>query len=165
MRGVFDALRERGVALHGADLAIAGDVPSGAGLSSSASLEVAVALAVQQVEGLNSLTPTHLALIGQRAENHFVGCQCGIMDQLVSARAQAGHASLIHCRSFDVRAVPMPADVALLIVHSRVQRGLAGSAYNERRTQCHEGAVRLGVAALRVRDPRICHHRLQWPPM
>jgi galactokinase len=153
VRGVFEALRERGVALQGADVAIAGDVPSGAGLSSSASLEVAVALAVQQAQSLDSLTPTDLALIGQRAENHFVGCQCGIMDQLVSARAQAGQASLIDCRSLDVRAVPMPEETALLIVHSRVQRGLVGSAYNERRTQCHEAARRLRVAALRDARP------------
>jgi galactokinase len=153
VRGVFEVLRERGLPLQGANLAIAGDVPSGAGLSSSASLEVAVGLAVQQLQGLDSLTPTDLALIGQRAENHFVGCQCGIMDQLVSARAQAGQASLIDCRSLDVRAVPVPEEAALLIVHSRVQRGLVGSAYNERRTQCDEAARRLGVAALRDARP------------
>jgi galactokinase len=153
VRGVFAAMQERGLRLQGANLAIAGDVPQGAGLSSSASLEVAIALAVQQAQGLSSLTATDLALIGQRAENHFVGCQCGIMDQLVSARAQAGHAALIDCRSLDVRAVPMPEDAALLIVHSRVQRGLVESAYNERRAQCSEAARRLGVAALRDAKP------------
>jgi galactokinase len=149
VRGVFAAMRARGLPLRGAQLAIAGDVPQGAGLSSSAALEVAVALALQLSQDLPGLTPTDLALIAQRAENNFAGCQCGIMDQLVSARGRSGHALLIDCRNLDVRALPVPQDAALLIVHSRVQRGLVDSAYNERRAQCREAAARLGVAALR----------------
>jgi len=90
-----------------------------------------------------------MALIAQRAENRFVGCNCGIMDQLVSARGEAGSALLIDCRSHETRAVPMPVDVAVMIVHSRVRRGLVGSEYNTRRKQCEAAARHYGVRALR----------------
>jgi galactokinase len=154
VRGVAWALAERGVALQGADLVIAGNVPQGAGLSSSAALEVAVAQAFKTLQGLgDSLTPTDMALAAQRAENGFVGCQCGIMDQLISARGQAGHALLIDCRSLDAVAVPIPAGVAVMIVHSHVARGLVDSAYNERRRQCEAAARHFGVTALRDVTP------------
>ena len=132
----------------GLTLAIAGDVPAGAGLSSSAALELAVAHALLAAAG-RQLDATTLALAAQRAENEFVGCRCGIMDQLISARGQAGHALLIDCRSLDARAVALPADTAVLIAHSRVQRGLVDSAYNERREACERAAQAIGVAALR----------------
>lgn len=149
VRGVVKYLLEHGLPLRGADLALTGDVPQGAGLSSSASLEVAVAQAFKTLQGLDDLSPTDMALIAQRAENRFVGCNCGIMDQLVSARGEAGSALLIDCRSHATRAVPMPPDVAVMIVHSRVRRGLVGSEYNTRRLQCEAAARHYGVKALR----------------
>jgi galactokinase len=155
VRGVVKYLQEHGLALQGADLALSGDVPQGAGLSSSASLEVAVAQAFKSLQGWTELQPTDMALIAQRAENRFVGCNCGIMDQLISARGQAGHALLIDCRSLDARAVPMPAGVAVMIVNSRVQRGLVESAYNIRRLQCEAAAAHFGVPALRDATPEM----------
>ena len=149
VRGVVKTLQERGFALRGADLAIAGNVPQGAGLSSSAALEVAVGHAFKSLQGLAPLSAADVAQVGQRAENRFVGVDCGIMDQLASACGVAGHALLIDCRSLDVRPVPMPPDVALMIVDSRVQRGLVGSEYNRRRAQCEAAARHCGVAALR----------------
>ncbi|MFN9506143.1 MAG: galactokinase, partial [Rubrivivax sp.] len=135
--------------LPGLDMVIAGDVPQGAGLSSSASLEVAVGAAFQTVGALAAVDPTQLAQMAQRAENHFVGCQCGIMDQLVSARGEAGHALLIDCRSLATRAVPVPQDLSVLIAHSSVRRGLVDSHYNARRAACDAAARQFGVAALR----------------
>ena len=151
VRGVVQMLRQRGLALQGAELAIAGDVPQGAGLSSSASLEVAVLQALNTLQGLQ-LDRTDIALLAQQAENQFVGCQCGIMDQLIAARGQAGHALLIDCQSLQARPVPLPPDLAVMIVHSQVSRGLVDSAYNERRQQCEAAARHHGVAALRDVD-------------
>jgi galactokinase len=152
VRGVVAVLQTelaaRGLVLQGADLAIAGDVPQGAGLSSSASLEVAVLHTLNTLQGLGLARPA-MALLAQRAENSFVGCQCGVMDQMISACGEAGHALLIDCRSLATRAVPLPAGLAVVIVHSRVQRGLVDSAYNERRRQCEAAAAHYGVPALR----------------
>jgi galactokinase len=149
VRGVAVMLLRHGVPLRGADLAVAGDVPRGAGLSSSASLEVAVAQAFKSLHGLHALSPTDLALLSQRAENEFVGCNCGVMDQLISARGQAGHALLIDCRTLEARPVPLPADAAVVIAHSRVRRGLVDSEYNLRREQCEAAARHFCVKALR----------------
>ena len=159
VRGTVKMLAEHlaplGLSLRGADLAIAGNVPQGAGLSSSASLEVAVGQAFKAMLGLNDhggVTQTDLALIAQRAENRFVGVNCGIMDQLISARAEAGHALLIDCRSLSGQPVHLPESVAVMVVHSRVRRGLVGSEYNTRRTQCEAAARHYGVPALRDVD-------------
>jgi galactokinase len=149
VRGVVKHLQAHGLALQGADLALAGDVPQGAGLSSSASLEVAVTQAFKTLQGFEDLSPTDMALIAQRAENLFVGCNCGIMDQLVSARGEAGNALLIDCRSLSTQAVPLASDLAVMIVHSRIRRGLVGSEYNTRRQQCEAAARHFGVKALR----------------
>lgn len=149
VRGVVKVLLSKGFTLGGVDLAIAGNVPQGAGLSSSASLEVAVGQAFKCVFALDGLSPTDLALIGQQAENQFVGCNCGIMDQLISARGQTGHALLIDCRTLDAQAVPMPPDMVVMIIHSRIRRGLVESEYNTRRMQCEMAARHYGVAALR----------------
>lgn len=148
VRGMVQVLVARGLPLRGADLAVAGDVPQGAGLSSSASFEVAVGQAFKSLYGL-SLDPTALALAAQRAENEFVGCNCGIMDQLISARGEAGHALLIDCRSLEAVPVPMPPELAVMIVHSRVERGLVDSEYNTRRRQCEAAARHYGMPALR----------------
>ena len=152
VRGVVKFLLAHGLPLQGADLAISGDIPQGAGLSSSASLEVALAQAFKSLQGFDELDPSTMALIGQRAENHFVGCNCGIMDQLISARGMAHKALLIDCRSLDTMPVAMPEDVAIMIVHSRVKRGLVDSEYNTRRMQCETAARHFGVKALRDLD-------------
>lgn len=152
VRGVADGLLAAGVELPGADLAIMGDMPQGAGLSSSAALENAAGLALAALAGQPDFDRSRLALIGQRAEHNFAGCQCGIMDQLVSARAVAGSALLIDCRSLDCTPVTLPADLAVMIVHSGIERGLVDGEYNLRRQQCEAAARHFGVAALRDLD-------------
>ena len=149
VRGIWAMMAARGLPLRGMNLAIAGDVPRGAGLSSSASLEVAVARTVQALCGLDTLSLSDLALLAQQAENEFVGCQCGIMDQLVCAKGLQGHALLIDCQDLSTRSVAIPAQTALLIVHSHVRRGLVDSEYNLRRAQCQAAAAHLGVSSLR----------------
>jgi galactokinase len=106
-------------------------------------------MALAHIGGHHMLTPTDFALIAQQSENAFVGTACGIMDQLVSARAENASALMIDCRSLNCAPVPMPDDVAVLIVHSGVERELADSAYNERRLQCEAVAAHFGVKALR----------------
>ena len=152
VRGVADGLLEAGLDLPGADLAIMGDMPQGAGLSSSAALENAAGLALAALAGQPGFDRTRLALIGQRAEHRFAGCNCGIMDQLVSARAEAGAALLIDCRSLACTPVPLPADLAVMIVHSGIERGLVDGEYNLRRQQCEAAARHFGVGALRDLD-------------
>lgn len=149
VRGVLVMLRRAGMTARGANLAIGGDVPQGAGLSSSASLEVAVATAFKYAFDLHGLDATDIARIAQRAENEFVGCNCGIMDQLISARGSCGHALLIDCRSLLVKPVLVPPNVAVMIVHSNIKRGLVDSEYNLRRQQCEAAAAHFGVAKLR----------------
>jgi galactokinase len=151
VRGVAIALAEDGVTLSGAQLAIAGNVPLGSGLSSSASLEVAVGAALLALAD-KPLSPTRLAQIAQHAENAFVGCQCGIMDQLIAARGVAGHALLIDCRSLDCTPVALPDGVAVIIAHSGVRHAHAGGEYNDRRAECDRAAAHYGVAALRDLD-------------
>ncbi|MDP4299353.1 galactokinase [Leptothrix discophora] len=151
VRGTVKALLDDGWPLRGAELAVAGNVPQGAGLSSSAALEVAIAQAFKSLQDLD-LSQTRIAQLAQIAENRFVGCNCGIMDQLISARSTAGHALLIDCRSLDVSPVHLDTDIAVLIVHSRVKRGLVDSEYNTRREQCEAAAAHYGVAALRDLD-------------
>jgi galactokinase len=152
IRGVVAEMRRAGFSTPGADLAVAGDVPQGAGLSSSAALEVATALAIAALAGRKDADRTTLAKICQRAENDFAGCKCGIMDQLVSAKGVDGAALLIDCRSLDCRPVTAPEDAAILIVHSGVIHGHVEGKYNERRRQCEEAAATLGVARLRDAD-------------
>ncbi len=152
VRGMIKVMRAAGFDLPGADLAFAGTVPQGAGLSSSAALEVAIGRAMFGLMGIAEPDLTRLALMAQTAECDFVGCKCGIMDQLVSARGVAGHALLIDCRSLEARPVAVPADLAIMIVHSGVVRGLVEGHYNERRAQCEAAARHYGVAALRDLD-------------
>ncbi|AJJ11929.1 galactokinase [Yersinia rohdei] len=152
VRGVVKHLQLRHADFGGADLVISGNVPQGAGLSSSASLEVAVGQALQSLYQL-PLSGVELALNGQEAENQFVGCNCGIMDQLISALGQQDHALLIDCRTLETRAVSMPENVAVVIINSNVKRGLVDSEYNTRRQQCETAARFFGVKALRDVDP------------
>ncbi len=151
VRGMISALQKEGHALSGAQIAIAGNLPKGAGLSSSASLEVALGKAMLALAGTD-IDNTRLAQIAQMAECDFVGTKCGIMDQLISAQGKDGHALLIDCRSFELTDAPIPADVAIMIVHSGVTRGLVDGHYNERRRQCEAAASAMGVAALRDAD-------------
>jgi galactokinase len=149
VRGMASLLQAEGLAFPGVDMAILGDMPQGAGLSSSAALENASGLAFAALAGQPDFDRTRLAQIGQRTEHEFAGCKCGIMDQLVSARAEAGSALLIDCRSLQVQPVTIPDDVAILIVHSGITRGLVDGEYNARRAQCEEAAAHYEVAALR----------------
>jgi galactokinase len=148
VRGMAKMLIMDGVPLRGARLAIAGDVPLGSGLSSSASLEIAVGRAFTELAG-HTLDPTHMAQIAQRAENKFVGCACGIMDQLIATRGVEGHALLIDCRSLECRPILLPHNIAVIIAHSGVRHAHAGGEYNDRRAQCERAAQHYNVAALR----------------
>ncbi len=148
IRGVVKYLLEKGFSLKGLNMVVSGNVPQGAGLSSSASLEVAIGQAFNDAYQLG-LTPAAIALNGQEAENKFVGCNCGIMDQMISASGEKDHALLLDCRSLETRLVKMPEDLAILIVHSNVKRGLVDSEYNTRREQCETAARHFGVIALR----------------
>lgn len=148
VRGVVKHLQQRDGSFGGADLVISGNVPQGAGLSSSASLEVAVGTVFQQLYHL-PLDGAQIALNGQEAENQFVGCNCGIMDQLISALGKKGSALLIDCRSLGTKAVSMPEGVAIVIINSNFKRTLVGSEYNTRRQQCETGARFFQQKALR----------------
>lgn len=155
VQGVFAALRERGVEPPGLDLAIASDVPREAGLSSSAALEVAVALAVSAAAG-TVLAPRELALVAHRAETAFVGVECGIMDQFASALGRRGAALRIDCRTREVEAIEVAGELALLVVHSGVRRQLAAGGYGARVRECRaavaqarEAGVAPGARALR----------------
>ncbi|NOH64267.1 galactokinase [Vibrio sp. RE88] len=148
IRGVVKFLLQRGYDIQGADLAVSGNVPQGAGLSSSAALEVVIGQTFKVLYNLE-MTQAEVALNGQQAENEFVGCNCGIMDQMISAEAMENHAMLLDCRSLETQPVSMPEDVAVMIINSNKQRGLVGSEYNTRREQCENAAQRFGVKALR----------------
>jgi galactokinase len=155
--GVAVLLEASGVRLSGADLTIASDVPPGGGLSSSAALEVAVALALLGLAGLE-LDPIEIARICQRAENEFVGARCGIMDQVASLAARAGHALLLDCRSLEVRHVALPPTVRVVVVDSGVRHALASGEYNQRRHECERAlallaAKREGIRSLRDVTP------------
>ena len=148
VRGVVQQLVFSEATIQGLDIVVTGNVPQGAGLSSSASFEVAIAKTFDALFNLNQ-SPQQLALLSQRAENEFVGCNCGIMDQLISAEGEDGHALLIDCRSLATEAVPLPQGYAVMIVNSNKQRGLVDSEYNMRREQCEQAAAFFGVPALR----------------
>ena len=155
--GVAWALEEAGYQLPGLEAAVAGDVPIGSGLSSSAALEVAFAIVWIALGGY-TVPPLELARRCQRAENGFVGVRCGIMDQMAALFGRRGHALRIDCRTLEVESVPFPAEAAVLVADSGVRRALAASAYNERRAQCEEAVRRLrarypGLQALRDLTP------------
>ncbi len=149
--GVVWALRDAGHGLSGYDLLCDGDLPPGAGLSSSAAMECAVALAVAESEGIDMDRP-RLALLAQQAENAFVGVPCGIMDQLASLLCRADHALLVDTRSLEHEPVPLSlaaAGLRLLVVDTRASRRLVDSEYAARRRDCQQAAGQLGVPALR----------------
>lgn len=152
IRGMVWLLNERfGVPEKGFDMVISGNVPTGAGLSSSASLEIAVGAGLCQLYGWN-ITGESLALMAQQAENDFVGCRCGIMDQFISALGEKNSALLIDCRSLAHESVPMPESLSVMVLDSKIKRGLVDSEYNLRREQCERAAKVLNVKALRDAD-------------
>ncbi len=148
VKGVADALQEAGYQLQGWEGVMAGNVPRGAGLSSSAALELATAQAFTAVSHL-TWDAAKMAQLAQKAENEWVGVNCGIMDQMVSAAGQPHHALLIDCRSLETELVPLPEETAVVILDTNTRRGLVDSAYNERREQCEIAAAYFGVLALR----------------
>jgi len=148
VKGTLQALMKKHPEIKGANLVVTGNVPQGAGLSSSASFEIAILKAFAQLYQLD-LDGVNAALIGQQAENDFVGCNCGIMDQLISSMGQQGHAMLLDCKDLSFEDAPIPDELAIFIVNSNVKRGLVDSAYNLRRQQCEAVAKHFGVSALR----------------
>lgn len=148
VRGIADVLMREKFSLRGMDAVISGNVPRGAGLSSSAAIELAVLTAFRALNALE-IDPVRAAILGQRAENEFIGLQCGIMDQFISSLGQANHALFIDCRSLEYQLIPLPKDISVVVVDSGVRRGLVESAYNERRSQCELGAAAMNVNKLR----------------
>ncbi len=151
LTGVAWSLRERGYALRGWEGVVSGDVPIGSGLSSSAALELAAARAFQCVSGFE-WDAAEMALACQRAENNWLGVNCGIMDQMISAAGIEDRALLIDCRSLETSTAPLPAGAAVVILDTGTRRGLVDSEYNERRAQCEAAARHFGIAALRDID-------------
>jgi galactokinase len=152
--GMTECLRQDEFDLRGADLLIASEVPIGAGLSSSAALEISVGFALLKISE-QPVDLVDLALAAQRAEHEFAGTQCGVMDQYVACLGIEGHALLIDCRSLEYRAVPIDLEHARVVVcNSMVKHDLATGEYNRRRAECEEGVRRLaahlpGIQALR----------------
>jgi galactokinase len=135
LRGVYQQFLNRGFRPLGADLVLSGNVPLGAGLSSSAALEVVTAETVRVLSAVE-ISGVELALLCQAAEHDFVGVQCGIMDQFVSALAQQGKALFVDCRDLSYRPVPLRDDLSVVVCDSKVQRKLDSSEYNKRRSEC-----------------------------
>jgi galactokinase len=148
IRAVAFVLTRQGYKLSGLNILIDSNVPQGAGLSSSAALEVSIAGAFNKACDLG-LTNEEIAVIGQAAENDFMNCNCGIMDQLISAQGQASHAVLIDCDDLSTEAVPIPSDLSLVIVNSNYPRKLVDSEYNQRRVDCENAANKMGISSLR----------------
>lgn len=149
LRGVCIEFQNMTHNLHGMDIVIHGNIPRGTGLSSSASLSVAFATLLNNVNSTNFF-PKEIAIICQASENSFVGCKCGIMDQLVSALGETGKALLIDCMDLSYESIPIPKKMSVIIIDSKVTRGLVDSEYNVRRNQCQAAAKALGVSSLRL---------------
>ncbi|MCX6865424.1 MAG: galactokinase [Verrucomicrobia bacterium] len=148
VHGVAEALKEEGMLLEGFDGAIHSTVPLSSGLSSSAALECAAATVFETLGGWN-LAPLQKALLCQRAENRYVGVNCGILDQFTSCMGQEGCALILDCRDLSSKAVAIADGISIVICDTKSKRQLAGSEYGERRAQCEEGARLLGASALR----------------
>ena len=147
--GVAWAARQAGHEIAGMDLVVDGDLPPGSGLSSSAALEMATARALCQVSGI-PWQPEEMARIGQRAENDFVGVNCGLMDQIASAASEPGCALLLDCRTLENEAIPFPNSARIVVMDTGAPRTLAASAYNKRRATCDRA-----VEVLRSRNPEV----------
>src|ERR1700760_2375942 len=167
--GVAWSLAQEGVHAGAFALSLEGDVPLGAGLSSSASIEVATALALLELAG-TSMPVSQIALACQRAENAFVGAQSGIMDQFIACAGRQDHALMLDCRSLEYRLLPIPEHVRLIICNSMVKHEHAGGQYNVRREEVDEGTRILharwpAIKALRdVTEEQLLQCRQQMPP-
>ncbi|MEM1060660.1 MAG: galactokinase [Verrucomicrobiota bacterium] len=150
--GVVELFQERGEWIDGFEAEVASDLPMGAGLSSSAALEVATGLFLQTAFKTH-LEPLELARIAQKAEHTYTGVQCGLLDQISSLMSQAGHVTFIDCRTYEVQHVPLPEGVGFVIANSGVKHALTGGEYNERRASCEAAAQAFGVEALRDVSP------------
>jgi galactokinase len=151
--GIALDLQRQGYPIPGADLLVQSDVPIGSGLSSSAAIEVASALALLSLSG-RSLPLPEIAMLCQHTENTFIGARVGIMDQFISCLGKAGHALLLDCRSLNFELVPIPGDIKLVICNTMVKHQHAGGEYNRRRKECEEGVALFttwypGIRALR----------------
>src|SRR5215469_8292080 len=138
VRGVAAVMRSRGIPIGGANLGIKGEVPIGAGLSSSAALEVATATALLGVSGVN-VDRREIATICQKAEHDYAGTKCGIMDQIISCFGKANHALLLDCRSLDFEPLKLPEGIRIVICNTMVKHELAAGEYNRRRAECEAG--------------------------
>ncbi len=146
--GVFDGFAKEGFPVAAFTAEVSGTLPAGAGLSSSAALEVATATFLAALYNLE-ITPLDLAKLCRKAENEFVGVNCGLLDQVSSVFGQKNHVIFLDCRNETVETLRFPEDIALLVIHSGVSRVLVGGEYNERRERCFEAARLLGAGALR----------------
>jgi len=163
--GVVWTFLEEKLPLSGFSAEISSDLPLGAGLSSSAALEVATATFLRKLFGLE-LDPLRLAKLCRKAENEFVGVNCGLLDQVSSTFGKKDHAIFLDCRNETVENVAFPRGVSLLITHSGVKHALVGGEYNERRLQCFEAAEKLGARALRdVSSARLEEAKATLPPL
>ena len=151
--GVAVVLASEGVRVPGASLLVSSDVPMGAGLSSSAALEVAAGLALTGL-ARERIPPGRLARICQRAENEFVGTRCGIMDQFASLHGREGHALLLDCRSFEYETIRLPQGASIVVCDTRVKHAHAAGEYNRRRTECEEAVETLSAALPGIRALR-----------
>jgi galactokinase len=152
-RGVAITLERAGYRLTGATLRIRGEVPIGAGLSSSAAIEVAACTALLNSSGF-AVEPADIAKLCQRAENEFVGMRCGIMDQFVSSCGQAGKALMLDCRSLDYELLPLPPGARLVICNTMVKHALLTGEYNKRRSECEAGVRHFALSLPNVRSLR-----------
>ena len=146
--GVVDQFRRNDLPVEGFEAEISGNLPLGAGLSSSASLENATVLFLARLFGAK-LDPLQMARIAQKAEHDFVGVRCGLLDQITSLMSKAHHATFIDCRTMEVGHVPLDGKVSVIIANSNVKHALVGGEYNERRSDCEAAAHALGVSFLR----------------
>jgi galactokinase len=153
VRGVGITLQQAGYAVQGANLLVRGEVPIGAGLSSSAALEVATARALLGVSGI-VVGETRIAQLCQRAENEFVGVKCGIMDQFSACHGKPGHALMLDCRSLEFQLAPLPKGVSVVICNTMVRHELASGEYNKRRADCTAGVDYLARKVPHVRALR-----------
>jgi len=151
--GVIDQIKRSGQCLHGADMLIHGEVPIGAGLSSSAAIEVSVAFALLHVKNA-AIDRTQLALLCQRAENEFVGMRCGIMDQFISCNGRRDHALMLDCRSLEFKLLPLAPSARMVICNTMVKHEHASGEYNQRRAACEEGVHVLGKYLPDIRSLR-----------
>ena len=158
VKSIAWVLKAAGYALSGWQGVMASNVPVAAGLSSSASVEMAVARAFAELAGID-WDPAVMARLAQQAENEWVGVSCGIMDQMISAAGVEGTALLIDCRSLETQHAPLPPDTVVVVLDTNTRRGLVDSAYNERRQQCEAAAKFFGVKALRDVNPALFESR------